>query len=158
LENSVVSIYSYAVEAELIGARDAISRKKSPEPFLNETEQTVQACLKVNPDADDCLESLAAMHSLRAEYLISTGKSPEHEILLGFKNADHALKANADNALAMVRRAKLFLIRAQISSGESRKQDAQAAVESFNQAFKTKLSLQKEYRKDLEEAQRLSKS
>jgi eukaryotic-like serine/threonine-protein kinase len=158
VETSAVSIYSYAADAELIGARDAISRKKSPEPFFIESEQAVKACLKANPDADDCLGSLAEIHSLRAEYLLSLGKSPEQEISTGLKHADHALKANADNALAMVRRAKLFLIRAQFSSGVSRKQDAQAAMDSFNQAFKTKLSLRKQYEKDLAQAQQLSES
>ncbi|MCI0618656.1 hypothetical protein L0244_37235, partial [bacterium] len=158
LENSIVSIYSNFADAELIGARDAMFRKKSPEPFFNESEQAVQTCLKVNPDADYCLESLAALHSLRAEYLVSLGKSAELEISLGLKNAEHALKVNPANALAMVHRAKLFLIRAQSSSGASRKKDAQAAVESFNQAFKTKLSLRKEYEKHLEEAQKLSES
>jgi tetratricopeptide (TPR) repeat protein len=158
LEASVVSIYSFSADAELIGARDAMSRKKSPEPFFNESEQTVQACLKVNPDADDCLESLAAMHSLRAEYLVSMGKSPEGEISLGLKNADHALMVNPTNALAVVRRAKLFLIRAQSSSGESRKKDALEAKKSFDQAFKMKKSLQKEYGKFLEETKKLGSS
>jgi eukaryotic-like serine/threonine-protein kinase len=158
LENSVVSIYWYSANAELIGARNAISRKSSPEAFFNESEQTVQSCLKVNPDADDCLESLAAIHSLRAEYLVSLGKSPQNEISLGLKNADHAIKVNADNALAIARRARLFLIRAQFSSGESRKQDALEAKKTFDQAFKMRNSLRKEFEKFSEEANKLANS
>jgi hypothetical protein len=155
VENSIVTIYSYAADAELVGARDAISRGKSPEDYLKQSEQTVQSCLKINPDSDECLASLARMHSLRAEHLVSQKQSPKTEIMLGLKNVDHALKVNAGNANAMAYRAKLLLIRAQSASGLSRKQDAQAAVESFNQAFKSKSSLRREYGKHLDEAQRL---
>jgi eukaryotic-like serine/threonine-protein kinase len=155
-EPSIVGFYSYYANAELIAARYAISRRKSPETFFKESERIVNKCFSVNPDSDECLESLVALYLLRAEYLFSKRQSAEAEILSGLKTADRAIKGRSNNALVMGYRAKLFLIRAQSSSGEARQKAAREAVASFDQAFQVKNLLRREYGKDWEEAKRLA--
>jgi eukaryotic-like serine/threonine-protein kinase len=158
LDPSIVSIYAYFADEELIGARDAMLHQKSPEPFLKESEQILKSCFNVNKESDECLASLAAGNLVRAEYLTSSVKSAEPEIVRGIKNADHAIKVNSGNAPAMAYRGKLYLIRAQSSSGSSRKQNALQAVESFNKAFQIDKTLRREFKKHAEQAQQLSES
>jgi len=55
-------------------------------------------------------------------------------------------------------RGKLFLIRAQSSSGQARQKDAQEAAASFDQAFKVKNLLRREYGKYWEEAKQLAQN
>jgi serine/threonine protein kinase len=158
IDSKTVITYALYAEVDLVAARYAITKQQPPEPFFKESERIVRECLSVNPDSGECLESLTANYLLRAEYLLSSGRSAKREILLGIKNADHTLKVNATNALVMAYRAKLFLIRAQSSSGISRKQHALEAKQSFDQAFKIKNILRREYGKHWEEAQRLSQT
>ncbi len=158
LDSKTVITYALFAEVELVAARDAISRPKSPEPFFKESEQIVRACFSVNPDSGECLESLVSLHLLRAEYLVSLGQSAEREIRLGIKAADHALKVNPSNALVMVYRGKLLLLRSQSSSDSARQKAAQEAEASFDQAFKVKNTLRREYGKYWEEAKRLAQN
>jgi hypothetical protein len=55
-------------------------------------------------------------------------------------------------------RGELFLLRARTLSGKDAIKAAQQAESSFDQAFKIKNSLRRDYGKDLEEAERRSKS
>ncbi|MCI0615965.1 hypothetical protein L0244_23515, partial [bacterium] len=158
IDSTTIITYALYAEVDLVAARYAISRQLPPKSFYEESERIVRACLSINPESAECLETLTANYLLRAEYFASLGQPAEREILLGIKHVDHTLNVNADNALAMAYRAKLFLIRAQSSAGLSRKQDALKAKESFDQAFKIKNTLRREYGKYLEEANRLSQN
>ena len=121
LDNSYTAFYYYFAEAELIAARDAVFRRKQPEPFFKELERIVRECLSINPQSAECLESSAAFHWLRTEYSASLGKSTESEMRISMKAADDSLKVTPNNGLVLAYRGKLLLIRAQSSSGAERK-------------------------------------
>ncbi len=158
LDKQTVITYAFFAEVGLVAARDAISKRKSPQPFFNESEEIVRACLSINLDSNECLESLTALHLLRAEYRVSLGKSPESEIRIGLSTAEKALKENPRNALETAYRGQLFLIRAQSSTGETRQKAARKAAESFDQSFKMKSILRREYGKNWEESKQLAKN
>jgi hypothetical protein len=153
-------VYTQAIYAEvdLVAARYAISKGQPPERFFQESERIAQACLSVNPDSAECLETLAANYLLRAEYHVSLKRPAHREIALGIKHVDHSLSVNPKNALTRVYRGKLFLLRAQSRSGISRKQDALEAKQSFEGAFQIRKTLRREYAKFLDAAEQLAES
>jgi serine/threonine protein kinase len=156
LDSSNVYFYYFSADAELIAARDAVLRKTPPEPFFKETERIVQACLKINSEADSCLESLTALHLVRAEHLVSSRRSPEKEIQSGIGIAEKTIKINPTNGIASAHRGKLFLVRARYSSGAVREKAAKEAQASFEHAFKLQNVLRREYGKDFDEAKELA--
>ena len=150
LDSKTVITYALYAEVGLVAARHAISQQKPPETFFRESEEIVRDCFAVNPESVECLETMAALHLLRAEHSYS-----DDEIDSGLKRADQVLKLHPKNGLVMAYRGRLFLLRAQNNSGNTRQQAAQQAIASFDQAFKTKSLLRREYAKYLEEAKRL---
>jgi len=158
INHKIVVTYGFFAQTELIAARDAIRRGKSPEPFLKEAERLLQLASKVSSDCAECLAALASVHQLRAESFISDKKSAQQEIEMGIDAADLALKQDSVLPDVHAIRGELFLLRARMLSGPDANRAAQQAESSFDQAFKIKNSLRSEYSKDLEEAKRLSVS
>jgi eukaryotic-like serine/threonine-protein kinase len=158
INDQIVVTYGFFAQTELVAARDAIARGKSPEIYLKEAERLLHLASKVSPECAECLWALAGVHQLRAEYFILKKKSAEKEIELGIDAADQALKQDSVLPDVHAIRGELFLLRARTLSGLDATKAAQQAESSFKQAFKIKNILRKEYGKESEEAKRLAKS
>jgi serine/threonine protein kinase len=158
LDPSNVYFHYYLSDVEITAAADAMHRGNPPGPFIHEAERLVRGCLKISPESDLCLESLSALHVVRAEHLVSLRQSAEKEILSGIEVADRTTKISPTNAAIMAHRGKLFLVRARSGSGAKREKAAKEAQGSFEQAFKLKSVLRVKYGKDFEEAKQLAGS
>jgi serine/threonine protein kinase len=155
INNQITLIYALYAEVEVVAARYAMLQKRSPQPYFKETDRIIDSCFVVNREATECSESLASLQIAKAEYLLSEKKSPWNEIRTGIHAADRNLKLNADNSLVMAYRAKLYLLEAQSTSGDRRKRAAREAESAFEQAFKLRNTLRRQYENDWQSAKQL---
>ncbi len=158
VNDKIVVTYGFFAQVELVAARNANRKHQPPEPFLQEAERILHLGFRVSSDCSECLATVAMLHQLRAEYFMSIQKPAGKEIGLAIDAADQALKQNPLLPDVHALRGQLFLLRAMSLTGPDATQAAQEAETSFDQAFKIKKSLQREYGKDWEEARRRSKS
>jgi serine/threonine protein kinase len=148
--------YSVYAEVELVAARAAIGSNSDPNPFFKEAHRILEAGLKLNPESHDCLESVASLHLLRAEYFSDRNQSPENDVKLGLQAAQHSLRIDPDNPAMYAYCGRFLLYRARPLSGSERQNMAVESVKAFEEAFKQKSFLKQEYSKYWEEAKQLA--
>jgi serine/threonine protein kinase len=150
--NQIMPAYVYFAETELIAARSAMAEGKSPKRFFEDAARILQSGLQISPDCSECWEMSASMHLLRAKYLKSIGQSAKKELQQGLAAASQALRQNPKMARVYAIQGELLLMSAKSSSDQSQ---LMKAVTSFEQAFKIKASLKRDYGPSYEEARGL---
>lgn len=153
--NQIVQTYAYFAETELVAARHAIAQNNSPHPFLQNAERILNEGKKLSFDCIDCINSIVALHLVRAQYLVSIKQSPQQEIQTGIEISERALNQRANGDLNGIR-GELYLLQARLLSGSQQMKAAQQAKESFDQAFKIKPVLRNQYEEQWKEAQKLA--
>lgn len=79
----------------------------------------------------------AEVHSLRADWLVKSGRSPREDVLRGLAMADRALAKNPHLARAFRARAQLHLVAARAATGKPERTLAAArAKEAFEAAYR----------------------